>query len=139
MTASAPTLVIDASALLDYVLGHRQGPRVGRVLAGQSRLHAPELIDAEVLLALRRWELAGSIEYSRLQRAREFAGLVRVQRHPLQIHNDRVWALRQWITVSDAYYVSLAAALRAPLLTTDGKLARTAATLSDVTVINLDE
>jgi len=36
----------------------------------------------------------------------------------------RIWELRESVTAYDATYVSLAEALDAPLLTCDGKLAR---------------
>jgi len=47
----------------------------------------------------------------------------------------RVWALRQNVSAYDAVYVAPAEALRAPLVTADGRLARAAAAVSDIKVI----
>lgn len=45
-------------------------------------------------------------------------------RYPHAPFVGRAWALRENITAYDAAYVALAEALDAPLLTTDGRLAR---------------
>ena len=47
-----------------------------------------------------------------------------VHRHPHDILLPRIWELRRSVTAYDAAYVALAEALDAPLLTRDGKLAR---------------
>jgi predicted nucleic acid-binding protein len=134
---SAP-VVIDASALLEYVLGERQADAVEIVLRNPNiRLHAPEIVDVEVLSAARRLERAKQVSADRLEQALLDAGSLLIELHPLGPYFDRVWALRHQITVADSYYVSLAETLGALLLTTDGKLATAATSLTAVEVIDL--
>ena len=49
---------------------------------------------------------------------------VRVTRYPHGPLVSRIWELRGNLTAYDAAYVALAEALDAPLITTDGRLAR---------------
>lgn len=44
--------------------------------------------------------------------------------HPFEPFLERVWALRENVTVSDAWYVALAEALGAALVTADDRLRR---------------
>lgn len=61
----------------------------------------------------------------------EFDRLPIVQ-HGHQGLRRRAWALRDRFTVYDAVYVALAESLSAPLVTTDGRLARGARGLVEV-------
>jgi predicted nucleic acid-binding protein len=134
---SAP-VVIDASALLEYVLGERQADAVEAVLRTPNvRLHAPEIVDLEVLSAIRRLERAKQAPADRLEHALLDAGSLLIELHALRPYFDRVWTLRHQITVADSYYVGLAETLGAALLTTDGKLAAAATSLTAVQVVDL--
>jgi predicted nucleic acid-binding protein len=137
VSQAIPRVVIDASALLDYVLQYRNHKRIEAVLNTGVQLHAPELVDAEALSALRRWELSGSLGSQRADRALEFIQNAPISRYPLQMHNPRVWALRYGIRTSDAYYVSLAESLPAPLLTTDDRLGRAVASMGSIALVDL--
>ncbi|HEY3258945.1 MAG TPA: type II toxin-antitoxin system VapC family toxin [Pseudonocardiaceae bacterium] len=137
MSQLTTPVVIDASALLDYVLGERQAAAIEAVLRGPGvRLHAPELVDEELLSAARRLERGRLVPTDRLEQALLDAGSLLIELHPLRPHFDRVWSLRHQITVADSFYVSLAEALDAPLLTTDAKLAAAIVVLPDVRVIS---
>jgi predicted nucleic acid-binding protein len=48
-----------------------------------------------------------------------------IRRHSHRLLLDRVWALRNNLSAYDAFYVALAEVLDAPLITRDGRLART--------------
>jgi predicted nucleic acid-binding protein len=87
-------------------------------------LHAPYLFDVEVLHALRGLTLGGLISESRSRHALEALSDVRVTRYPHGPLVARIWDLRNNLTAYDAAYVALAEALDAPLVTTDGRLAR---------------
>lgn len=138
MTTLVTPVVIDASALLDYVLGERQADGVAAVIGGPGvRLHAPDLIDAELLSAVRRLERSRQVPTTRLEQALLDAGSLLIELHPLRPYYDRVWSMRHQITVSDSYYVSLAEMLGAALLTTDAKLASSVGGLAGVSVIDL--
>lgn len=118
-------IVLDSSAAVDLILaigGHRLiAERLNR--PGET-LHAPHLIDPEVLSALRRLVLRREIGASRAQLALEDFRELRLQRYPHGALLERIWALRSNLSAFDAAYVALAEALDAPLVTADGGLAR---------------
>jgi len=117
--------VIDASAAIELLLRTELGEKVElRVLAPAERLYAPHLLDLEVAQVLRRLTQLKEITLVRAQEALDdYAGLLvewAAHRELLR----RVWQLRDSMTAYDGAYVALAEALDAPLLTCDGRLAR---------------
>jgi predicted nucleic acid-binding protein len=118
-------IVIDASAAIELMLRTEPGEKVElRALAGEKRLHAPHLLDLEVAQVLRRLPQLKEITAARAQEALDdYAGLF-VERAAHRELSHRVWQLRDAMTASDGAYIALAEALDAPLLTCDGKLAR---------------
>ena len=129
-------LVLDASALVDLLLRRPTAAGVERhVAAHAGQLHAPELLDVEVLSALRRVVSAGEAPARRAAEAVEDLLELPIARHPHGPLVPRVWALREAVTAYDATYLALAEALSdppAPLLTTDARFAGAIATSSDV-------
>lgn len=116
-------IVVDASACVDLVLANARGHGVADLLRGQ-RLHAPDLLDLEVTSALARLEHSGNRPADVMDAAlAEFVQLP-VRRHRSRALLGAAWSLRKGLRVSDACYVALARRLGAPLLTTDGRLAR---------------
>ena len=118
-------IVIDASAAIELLLRTELGETVElRALDPDERLHAPHLLDLEVAQVLRRLTHLKEITAARAHEAiSDYAGLL-VER---SAHSDllrRVWELRDSMTAYDGAYVALAEALDAPLLTCDGRLAR---------------
>lgn len=116
-------IVVDTSAVV-AVLTARCPPRqlVDR-LTGDGDLHAPHLLDVEVLHALRRMTARGALSYDRADDARaDFADLL-VTRYPHPPLADRVWALRENVTAYDGMFVALAEALDVPLVTCDARMA----------------
>ena len=118
-------IVIDASAAIELVLRTELGEKVeARALAPQERLNAPHLLDLEVAQVLRRLTQLKEITAARAQEALDdYAGLL-VERAAHRDLLPRVWQLRDSMTAYDGAYIALAEALGAPLLTCDGKLAR---------------
>ncbi len=94
--------------------------RIFRV--GES-LHAPHLLDVEVIQVLRRFAVAGAISAIRGSEAIEDLGALPLRRYPHEALLPRAWELRNNVTAYDAVYVALAEALDATLLTRDRKLA----------------
>jgi predicted nucleic acid-binding protein len=118
-------MVIDASAVLELLLRTEKGKKVeGRALAPNERLHAPHLVDVEVTQALRRLTLLKEITPSRAKTALDDHAALLIERSPHYDFLWRIWDLRDSVTAYDAAYVTLAEALEVPLLTCDGKLAR---------------
>lgn len=117
-------IVIDASVLVtalvdDGVDGHSVRGR----LEG-TELTAPAHVDVEFLHALRGLVRSGQTSPGRADRA--IAHLVRLplRRFELPAVASRTWQLRDNLTPYDAAYVALAELLSAPLVTSDGRLAR---------------
>ena len=55
--------------------------------------------------------------------------------HPAEPFLHRMWELRHNVTPYDAWYVALAEALDAPLLTTDARLARSIGIRCEIVVV----
>ena len=112
-------IVIDASAFIDASDGRRDV--IDRV-AGED-IHAPHLLDVEVSSALRRLERTGRLSPGRSLATLAFLEHADIKRHPHRPLLREIWSLRGQLSAYDAVYVALAAALDAPLVTTDRKLA----------------
>jgi predicted nucleic acid-binding protein len=118
-------IVLDASAVLELLLGTPAGARVvRRIEAPAETLHAPHLVDLEVAQVLRRFQREGEIDEARGRGALEVLRDLDVARYPHDVLLPRIWQLRDVVTAYDAAYLALAEALAAPLLTADVKLAR---------------
>jgi len=118
-------IVLDASALVELLLGTRRGGAIVARLADPAlALHVPHLADVEVIQALRRYVRDGDVDAVSARSAIEDLRALDLERHPHEPLLDRVWTLRQNLTAYDAVYVALAEALDAILLTCDGHLAR---------------
>ena len=118
-------IVLDASAALELVLLTPTGQRVADLNEfREETLHAPHLIDLEVLQALRRFVRLRSLLPVRASEALvDFADL-RIERYGHLVLANRIWQLRDSATAYDAAYLALAEALPATLLTCDAALAK---------------
>ena len=103
--------------LLQTKLGKRVETRVMREV-----LHAPHLLDVEVLQALRRFVHRDDIDADRAREAVEDLMLMGIVRHPHLELLGRAWEIRDNLTAYDAVYVALAEALGVVLVTCDRPL-----------------
>jgi predicted nucleic acid-binding protein len=117
-------IVLDTSALLDVLIGRPASQSLLARLARDDDLHAPHLIDIEVLHALRRLVRTSVVRSDRAAEARADLAELSITRYPLGSMADRVWELRGNLTAYDAAFVALAEALGASLITCDRRLAK---------------
>lgn len=115
--------VIDASAATEYLLRTPLGLKLADVIA-DAALAAPELLDVEVLSVIRRAVLRRQLTDQRALLAIEDLMDWSIDRIS---HKALVWAAwqhRNNVSAYDAFYVAAARLAGAPLITTDGPLAR---------------
>jgi predicted nucleic acid-binding protein len=116
-------LVVDTSAVLAALAERTPDPELVRRLAEDGDLHAPHLIDLEILHALRGLVRGGKLGADRAEDVRtDFAALA-ITRYSHEPLADQIWALRENLTAYDAAFVALAKALDVPIITCDTRLA----------------
>lgn len=126
-------IVTDASAVLEILLNTKAAPSLRKRLFGKDEsLHAPQLIDLEILQVIRRYLQTRVITLARAEEALSDVGDLRLERYSHDMLLPRIWQLRQNFTAYDAAYVCLAELLGATLVTTDARLASSAGKLVDV-------
>lgn len=113
-------IVVDTSALVQILVGNASPQLTARV-ASASSLHAPHLLDTEVVSALRGLTLGKHLTARRARAALDDfldLPLVRYPPSPLVIE---LWVRRHAHTAYDATFIALADALRFPLVTCDAR------------------
>ena len=135
-------IVVDASAVAELLLGRPAGDAVAqRVREHGFDLHAPHLLDVEVMSALRRVVAAGDASPVRAGEAVADLLDLPIERYADEGLVPRVWELRENFSAYDATYIALAEAIAeegAPLLTADARLARAADAHTAVSVLLAD-
>ncbi len=103
-------------------------PAVPELLAllADEELHAPALLDFEVVSALRGHLLGGRLDEVRADEALEDFAALQIERHQMTDALGRMLDLRENFTAYDSAYVVLALGLQAPLVTSDQKMAEAA-------------
>lgn len=129
-------IVVDSSVVLEVLL---RSPRASaiekRIFAANESLHAPHLLDLEVVQVLRRYSLSGEMPSARGHEAIIDLLNLPIARYPHDIFVDRIWELRNTMPAYDAAFVALAESLPAPLLTCDAKLSATSGHRADIVLI----
>ena len=116
-------VVVDTSAIVGVLVGRPRNRRLTDRLGADGDLHAPHLLDVELLHTLHRLVITGQLGEDRAADARtDFADLT-IVRYEHAALADRIWVLRHDLTASDATFVALSEVLGAPLVTCDTRLA----------------
>lgn len=117
-------LIVDASCLYEVVADTARSDDVRGRLALDPDHAAPSVVDVEVVSVIRRDFLLGHLDATAADQAvedlRDWPG-ERFGHRPLL---GRVWELKGSLRTWDAFYVALAEALQATLITADTRLAR---------------
>ena len=118
-------LVVDASAVVELLMATPTGFEIEqRLFSSGELLAAPHLIDIEVLHAIRRFHGTNLLNTERAEEALEDFGDLAITRYGHELLRADIWRMRDNLTAYDAAYVALGALLDAPVVTCDGKLAR---------------
>lgn len=115
-------LVVDTSAVLAALVARPSPPGLVERLSDDGDLHAPHLIDIEVLHALRRLTARRELTEERAADARMDYRELALVRYPHTELADRIWEMRRNVTAYDAAFVALAEVLGVPLITCDAAL-----------------
>jgi predicted nucleic acid-binding protein len=120
------TAIIDSGAMVQLLLRTDTTPTATLRVRDEHDLHAPHVIDPEVLGAFRKLVLRGELPLTRAHELLSLYETVPIARYSHTPYLSGVWALRDEISPYDALYVTLAAELRLLLITADRRLARAA-------------
>jgi predicted nucleic acid-binding protein len=127
-------IVVDSSAVVDALTAVEGTDELRATLAGED-LHAPALVDFEIVSAVRGLALGGHLSTTRALDALADFDALPIQRWPSAASlRERAFDLRHNLTAYDATYVALAEALRCPLVTRDARIARSSGHEVDVRI-----
>lgn len=130
------SLVLDASAVAEYLLRTPAGERMERTIrTSGGDLHTPALCDVEVAATLRKALLSGRLGPQRAAEALDDYFDLPLTRHGHQLLVERVLELRDNFSAYDATYSALAERLGAALLTADERFARAVRTHLRIEVV----
>lgn len=117
-------LVVDASCLFEVVADTPRAGAIAARLAADTDQMAPHVVDVEVMGVIRSQYLQGRLDRTAAAQAvddlRDWPG----ERFGHRWLLERVWGLKDSVRGWDAFYVALAEAFDATLLTMDERLAR---------------
>jgi len=117
-------IVLDASAAIEWLLQTQAGREIEkRIYSRNESLHAPHLLDLEVVQVLRRMAREGTIPVARVEEAVGDLLDLRITRYPHFLFVPWIWHHRNNFSAYDACYVALAEKTGATLITRDRRLA----------------
>jgi predicted nucleic acid-binding protein len=114
-------IVLDTSALVEFLVGADQLAEMVRSAATGEVLAAPHAVDLEVASTFRGLVQGGKLPADEAQRALELLGAIGMRRYDHVPLLARIWELRHNMWPYDAAFVALAEALQITLVTVDTK------------------
>ena len=121
--------VVDASLLIDVLVGLPAGRRWRRWVATSGALAAPDCAGVELGRYLRRHALSGELADTDAQHSLAAFHALGIETYPTGPLLADAFELRSNLTFDDALCVALARRLDEPLATNDARLARAAASI----------
>ncbi len=118
------TVVVDASAVAAALVDDGNDGTWAEAELIRDDLAAPHLMPVEVANILRRAVLARHLSLDSATLAHRDLLRLPVQLFPYEPSAERVWQLRNNLSAYDAWYVAVAEALDAPLVTLDRRMSR---------------
>jgi len=118
----AEKLVIDASAMVDYLVDSPLAARVAERIA-DSEILVPAHFDAEVLSALGRLHRGGELCEGDVEARVALTARAPFHRHLLAPLLEGAWARHHNVRLVDALYIELASQVEATIITTDSGMA----------------
>lgn len=118
---TAEVLVLETSAFLDLIVGNAEGRMVGGALQGKA-VHVSDHCGVAVAQALLVMAHGGMVSRSQLRRCIHLLAAAPFTTHPAASLLEAAGA-RDSLRLGDALCMELSQRLRAPLLTTDARLA----------------
>ena len=116
-------IVVDASIVGDALLiDGEAGAAAARALAADDTWAAPAHLTIEVLSVLRKHYLGGRLSATRAGQVLGALQTLEFERVDNSLLIDRIWELKENVSVYDAAYVAAAELLEVPLLTGDTRL-----------------
>jgi predicted nucleic acid-binding protein len=129
-------IVVDACVLADAVVDDGPvGDAARAVLASDPHWAAPAHLLIEVVSVIRGKTLGGKLGLGRAQEAVVALPALVIDYVEAAQLVERMWQLRANITAYDAAYVATAELLSCPLVTGDGRLAKSTGLRCEVTVV----
>ena len=126
--------MVDRAAVVDALTAAEGVDDLHAYLSAEE-LHAPTLLDYEVVSALRGLSVGGHLSAARAQDVLTDFDDLPIHRWPsVDGLRRRAFRLRDTISAYDAAYVALAEALECPLLTRDEHLARSTGQMVQIEV-----
>jgi len=118
------TIVVDSSVVVAALIDTGSTGKWAESVLVSDALAAPHLMPVEVANILRRSTTAGEVSTDVASLAHAELLARRIELFPYAPLASRVWELRSNVTAYDGWYVALAEALQAPMVTLDRRLTR---------------
>jgi predicted nucleic acid-binding protein len=122
----AERLVIDGSAMVDYLVDSPLAARVAERIA-DNEIFVPAHFDAEVLSALGRLQRGGELSEAEVEARVALTAHAPFHRHLLAPLLEGAWARHHNVRLVDALYIELANQADATIITTDSGMSAAAA------------
>lgn len=127
----AEKLVIDASAMVDYLVDSPLAARVADRIT-DSEIAVPAHFDAEVLSALGRLQRGGELSEVQVEARVALTAQAPFYRYLLAPLLEGAWARHHNVRLVDALYLELASQLDATIITTDSGMSAVSANVENI-------